>query len=154
MPRVKKIVKTKRFCVQNQKTKRCVRSVEKNDSSQMCNFFNKSQRCRKSKNNVSFVTFKSYKMKKMVRSYLTKKIVDRPLDKIIASAEKTQSYEDTLQMLFENKRKTPAEIKNDFLDEVLDLASNEARDNEGSDIITMKSLKSMIKVNSGFEFLL
>jgi hypothetical protein len=154
MPRVKKIVKTKRFCVQNQKTKRCIRSVEKNDSSQMCNFFNKSQRCRKSKNNVSFVTFKSYKMKKMVRSYLTKKIVDRPLDKIIASAEKTQSYEDTLQVLFENKRKTPAEIKNNFLDEVLELASNEARDNEGSDIITMKSLKSMIKVNAGFEFLL
>jgi len=92
-------------------------------------------------------------MKRSVQSFLTKKIVDRPLNKIIESAEKDTDYEDNFQFLFENKRKTETEIKNDFLDELLELAGHAERDNEGRDIITMKSLKYAIKQNSGFRFL-
>ena len=144
---------TKKHCVKNPKTTRCVKSVEPNNTSGDCEFFNKTQRCRTLKNNVSFVTFKSHKMKKMVRSFLTKKIVDRSLDKIIESAEKDSDYEVNFQFLFEDKRKTETEIKNAFLDELLELAEHAERDNEGGNIITMKSLKYVIKQNSGFRFL-
>ncbi len=144
---------TKKHCVKNPKTTRCVKSAEPDNTSSDCEFFNKTQRCRTLKNNVSFVTFKSHKMKKMVRSFLTKKIVDRTLDKIIESAEKDSDYEDNFQFLFEDKRKTPTEIKNAFLDELLELAEHAERDNEGKDIITMKSLKYVIKQNTGFRFL-
>jgi hypothetical protein len=144
---------TKRHCVKNPKTLRCVKSEKSNGTSSSCEFFNKTQRCRTLKNNVSFVSFRAHKMKKTVQSFLTKKIIDRPLDKIIESAKKDTDYEHNFQFLFENKRKTETEIKNEFLDELLELAEHAERDNEGRDIITLKSLKYVIKQNSGFRFL-
>jgi hypothetical protein len=38
--------------------------------------------------------------------------------------------------------------------EVLELAANNERDMYGSDIITLKSIKAVLKMNDGFEFLL
>ena len=146
--------KVKRHCIKNQKTKRCVRSYDADETTKMCKFFNRSQRCRNLKAESSYAVFKSYKVKPIVRSFLTKKIVEKPLAKIIESAEKTSSYEDTLQFLFEDKRKTDTEIKNQFLDEVLESASNYERDYEANEVITLKSVKQAIKQNSGFEFLL
>jgi hypothetical protein len=146
--------KIKGQCVKNKKTRRCVRSFDADETSKLCKFFNRSQRCRSVKADVSFVTFKSFKVKESVRTFLTRKIVDKPLDKIIESAEKTNSYEDTLQFLFEDKHKTATEIKNQFLDELLESSSNYERDYEGSDVITLKSLKKAINQNAGFEFLL
>ena len=74
MPRKsKKVIKVKKYCVKSQKSKRCVRSYDANDTTKLCTFFNKSQRCRNVKAETSYVTFKSYKVKPVVRSFLTKK---------------------------------------------------------------------------------
>ena len=58
--------RSKDYCVKNQKTKRCIKSVSANETSSMCKLFNKTQRCRSLKADTVFVTFKSYKMKASV----------------------------------------------------------------------------------------
>jgi hypothetical protein len=153
MPRASAPTKVKRNCIKNTKTRRCVKSVKRDETSAACQFFNKTERCRSLKEET-FVEYKDYKVKKAVKTFLEKKIQKVPLAKLIKAAEKHEDYEFILQDMFENKNKTESQIKNQFEDEILDLASNESRDREGSEVIQLKSLKRVLKTNEGFDFLL
>jgi len=72
----------------------------------------------------------------------------------LAKRENPDDYEDTLEFVLENPRKTPSQIKHDLELEILELAENSARDNEGSDIITLKAIKKALTQSAEFNFLL
>lgn len=153
MPRAATQRKVKRHCVKNAKTRRCVKSFKRDETSSECKLFNNTDRCRSLKEE-SFVEYKGYKVKKTVKTFLEKKIHKVSLAKLIAAAEKHEDYEFILQDMLENKNKTDAQIKHQFEDEILDLANAESRDKEGSEVIQLKSIKRVLKANDGFEFLL
>lgn len=148
--------KEKRFCVKNQTTKRCILSHTKDNTSPMCSLFKITQRCRAVKaESTDFVVFKSYKMKKSVLAFLNKKVVNVPLEKLKEKAEKdVENYEYNFKYVFEDKRKTEEQMKDQFLEELVELAHHAERDNNGSHIITMKSLKYAIEQNNAFKFLI
>jgi predicted patatin/cPLA2 family phospholipase len=101
-----------------------------------------------------FVKYQNYRVKKTVVSFLKKKL-GRTLPELIALAKREDpDYEDTLQFLLENPRKTPSQIKRDLESEILELAANSARDDEGSDIITLKAVKKVLTRSGEFKFLL
>lgn len=145
-------VQSKKFCVKNQKTRRCIRSAEKNETSDTCQFSNKTQRC-KTKKNREYVPYNSYKVEKSVPSFLNKKIIHPPLAKLMSIAKQDPSYEDVAIHLFEKKNKTEADIKHGIAIELLDLAENVEKDREESDVISMKSIKYAIKQDNVFSFL-
>jgi hypothetical protein len=145
--------KTKKHCVRNANTRRCVKSVSPNETSSECKFVNKTQTCRVVKRE-SFVDYKGYKVSKGVKSYLEKKIENAPLKKLIDAASKDEDYEDTLQFVFEDKMKSEAQIKQEFIDEILELAMNHARDSKDTEVIGSASLKHVFKSNAGFQFML
>lgn len=148
-----KMQKTKKHCIRNVNTRRCVKSFSRNETSSECKFVNKTQACRVVKTE-SFVDYKGYKVSKGVKSYLEKKVEKTPLKKLIESASKDEDYEDTLQFVFEDKRKTETQIKHEFIDEILELAMNHARDSKDSEVIGSASLKYVFKSNAGFQFML
>jgi hypothetical protein len=150
MPTIKK---TKRYCVKNNKTKRCVRSTESDVTSSSCQFFQRSQRCRSVKEE-KYVEYRNYKVKPTVRTFLEKKIVNLSFAKLLENAKKDPDYEDTFEFLFEDKDKSPEEIKGEFVEEILDLGRHRARDYEGSEVLTMKTLRYVLKNNGGMSFLL
>lgn len=143
----------KRHCVKNVNTRRCVKSVSRNETSAECKFVNRTQRCTAVKTEP-FVDYKGYKVSKGVKSYLEKKIENAPLKKIIDAASKDDDYEDTLQFVLENKKKTEPQIKRELIDEILELAMNHARDSKDSEVIGTASLKHVFKTNAGFQFML
>ncbi len=146
--------RTKKQCVKKNTTRRCVKSFEKDDTSASCKFFHKTQRCRSSVADSNFVEYQNYRVKKTVASFLKKKL-GRTLPELIALAKREDpDYEDTLQFLLENPRKTPSQIKRDLELEILELAENSARDDEGSDIITLKAVKKVLAQSAEFKFLL
>jgi hypothetical protein len=143
----------KNSCIRNKTTNRCQKSFKKDETSVTCKLFQRSQRCRGIKEE-NFVIYKNYKIKKNVKSFLEKNVVNVPLASLIASAKKDPDYEYGLQFLFENKSKTEPEIKQEFEEEILDLSHHHARDHYGSDVITMKSIKYVLNNNREFNFLL
>lgn len=149
-PKVKKTVKPKRFCVKNQTTRRCVRSEEKNDTSNLCQISKNTQRCTNIKD---FVPYNGFKVVKSIPSFLNKKIINPPLAKLMSIAQKDESYEDVAKFLFEKKNKTDADIKHGIVEELLDMAANAARDKDHSTVIEMKHIKYIIKDDSAFIFL-
>jgi hypothetical protein len=153
MPRQKKSAKPKRHCVKNQKTRRCIRSVDANETSAMCKFSNRTQRC-KTVQNKEYVVYNSYKVIRTVPGYLNKNIVHQPLDKLRSKAEKHPDFEDTAEVLFTVRSgRTEADTKHAILNELLELAENAAREREDSDVITMKSIRYAIKEDNAFAFL-
>jgi len=144
--------RTKNNCVRSKKTQRCKRSFRSNNTSATCKMFQRTQRCRGIKDE-SYTEYKNYKVKKDVKTFLDKKLLSVPLQKIIDKANKDPNYEDTLQFILENPRRTEDQIKKAFEAEILELADNHVRDN-GYEVITMKSVKHVLKNNSGFDVLL
>lgn len=142
----------KNRCIRSKKTKRCKKSFRNNETSNTCKLFNKTQRCRGVKQE-KFIEYKNYKVKKDVKAFLVKKIGNVSLEQLIASAEKDPDYEDTLQFVLEDKRKSESQIKTELENEILELSENNVRDN-GFEVITMKSIKHVLKQNAGFKFLL
>lgn len=144
--------RTKNNCVRSKKTQRCKRAFRTNNTSATCKMFQRTQRCRGVKNE-SYIEYKNFKVKKDVKSFLDKKLLSVPLQKIIDKANKDPNYEDTLQFILENPKRSENEIKKGFEAEILDLADNHVRDN-GFEVITMKSVKYVLNNNSGFDVLL
>jgi len=149
-PRVKKTVKPKRFCVKNQKTRRCIRSEEQNETSATCQFSNKTQRCTNIKD---FVPYNGFKVVKSVPSFLNKKIIKPSLEKLKSIAKKDESYEVVAKYLFEKENKTEADIKHGIVEELLEMAENAAMDMDGNKVIAMKHIKHAIKEDEAFIFL-
>ena len=146
--------RTKKQCVKKNTTRRCVKSFEKDATSASCKYFNKTQRCRSLNENEKFVEYQNFRVKKTAVSFLKKKL-ERSLPELIALAKREDpDYEDSLQFVLENPRKTPSQIKRDLELEILELAENSARDNEGSDIITLKAVKKALTQSAEFKFLL
>jgi hypothetical protein len=146
--------RTKKQCVKKNTTRRCVKSFDQDDTSASCKFFHKTQRCRSLVADEKFVEYQNYRVRKTVVSFLKKKL-GRTLPELIALAKREDpDYEDTLQFLLENPRKTPSQIKRDLESEILELAANSARDDEGSDIITLKAVKKVLTRSAEFKFLL
>ena len=153
MPRQKKSVKPKRYCVKNQRTRRCIRSAEANETSSMFKFSNRTQRC-KSVKNKDYVAYNSYKVVRSLPTYLNKNIVHQSLGKLRSKAEKHPNFEDSAEVLFTVKSgRTEADTKHAILNELLVLAENAARDREDSDVITMKSIRYVVKEDNAFAFL-
>ena len=147
-----RINRIKSRCVRSKKTKRCKRAFKNNETSATCKMFQRTQRCRGVKEE-KFIEYKNYKVKKDVKTFLDKKLMSVPLQVIIEKASKDQDYEDTLQFMLEDSKKSESQIKNNFEAEILELAENHARDN-GFEVITMKSIKYVLNNNTGFDVLL
>lgn len=145
--------RVKKHCVKNTRTRRCVRSFDRDETSSSCKLFQRTQRCRSTKEE-GYVEYKDHMVKKSVKTFLNNKIHKVPLQKLIESAEKYEEYEDSTQFILENRRKTETQIKNDLEDEILDLAKNESRDRLGSEVILLKSLKKVLTSNKEFSFIL
>jgi hypothetical protein len=145
--------RVKKHCIKNTRTRRCVRSFDRDETSSSCKLFNRTGRCRSIKEE-SYVEYKGYMIKKSVKTFLNNKIQKVPLQKLIESAEKYEDYEDTVQFILENRNKTEVQIKDDVENEILDLAKNESRDRLGSEVILLKSLKKVLTSNKEFSFIL
>jgi hypothetical protein len=143
----------KNKCVRSKRTNRCKASVKNNATSSTCTYFRRTQRCRSVKVDEKFVEYKNYKVKGNVKHFLQKNVAGVALKDLIERAKMNPSYEDTLQFIFENPKKTESQIKNEFETEILELAHNHVRDN-GDQIVTLKSVKYVLSNNSGFGFLL
>ena len=140
-------------CVRSKKTNRCKMSAKKNASSSTCTYFRGTQRCRSVKAEEKFVEYQNYKVKGDVKNFLQKKVATVALKDLIERAKKNSSYDDTIQFVFENPRKTESQIKKEFESEILELAYNYVRD-KGDRVVTLKSVKYVLNNNSGFGFLL
>ena len=73
------------------------------------------------------------------------------MPKLIELAKRNPDYEFNMVHILEGNR---PDKKRALELEVLELAANNERDTYGSDIITLKSIKNVLKTNDGFEFLL
>lgn len=141
---------TRKKCVRSNKN-RCVLSEKENETSSSCKLFNRTQRCRALGVPSSFVMYQGYKLKKTAHTFLQKKISTVKLSKLIELAKRDPDYEFNLVHILEGNR---PDKKRALELEVLELASNNARDTYDSDIITLKSIKNVLKMNDGFGFLL
>jgi hypothetical protein len=141
---------TRKKCVRSNKN-RCVLSEKENETSSSCKLFNLTQRCRALGVSSSFVAYEGYKLKKTAHTFLQKKIGRVELPKLIELAKRDPDYQFNLVHILEGNlpdKKRALEL------EVLELASNNERDMYDSDIITLKSIKNVLKTNDGFGFLL
>ena len=131
------------------KTNRCNKSFTRNETSNQCKFSNQTQKCRGIKKDSAFIEYKGYNVKKNVKSYLEKRIINVPFERLIEIAEKGENYEDVLKYTFEDnkKSKTDLQVKNELIDEILEMAGNYARDTDNSNVIDLKSVKRAIKEN-------
>jgi hypothetical protein len=151
-PKKRKTIKNR--CIKNATTKRCRKSEKSDDTSDQCKIFQKTQRCRSLKDE-KFEMYKNFKVKKNVKSFLQQKIINVPLPKLIEKAKShldEDDYEDIMEVILENKKKTEAQIKSGFEEEILDLAHHSVRDATGSEVITLQSIKHALKENQ-FDFL-
>jgi hypothetical protein len=141
---------TRKKCIRSNKN-RCVLSEKENETSTSCKLFHGTQRCRSLSAPGSFVNYEGYKLKKSAHTFLQKKIGKVALPKLIELAKRNPDYEFNLVHILEGNR---PDKKRALELEVLELAANNERDMYGSDIITLKSIKTVLKMNDGFEFLL
>ena len=153
-PKNKKRKTIKNRCIKNATTKRCRKSEKSDDTSDQCKLFQKTQRCRSLKDE-KFEMYKNFKVKKNVKSFLQQKITNVPLPKLIEKAKShldEDDYEAVMEVFLEDKKKSEAQIKSGFEEEILDLAHHSVRDDTGSEVITLQSIKNALKQNQ-FDFL-
>ena len=141
---------TRKKCIRSNKN-RCILSEKENETSVSCKLFHRTQRCRSFSATGPFVEHEGYKLKKSAHTFLQKKIGKVALPKLIELAKRNPDYEFNMVHILEGNR---PDKKRALELEVLELAANNEQDTYGSDIITLKSIKNVLKTNDGFEFLL
>lgn len=125
-------------CIQNKKTRRCIKSEINDETSSQCVFFKKTDRCRTLKQQ-DIVDFYNYKVNKSVKTYLTNKIIKQSGKNL---RERAMSQADYLPM---NKLQDDKTLKNYLLNEVLELAKHAALDEDSSKYISLKNVRRVIK---------
>ena len=137
----------KRKCIKNAKTRRCIKSEKINETSQECKFFNKTDRCRNNKD-IDFISYHNVKMKKSVKSFIDKNILKK-------SAQKMRDIKNDNGLYIPlDDYSNDDDMKEYIIDEVLDLAKHYERDNNQSDVISLKTIKTVIKNDTDLKLIL
>lgn len=143
----------KQYCRKKPFTNRCVKSSHYDETTPLCRISKRTQRCKNIKFNVSYITYKGYKVKRNVFHFLNKNVINVPLANLILMAERDPDYEYGLKYIFGDTGKSSAEIKDQLIGEILELAQNAQRQQNDSNIITMKSVREVIQRNRGLRYI-
>ena len=135
---VQKTKKNKRYCIRNQKTRRCNKSEKNDTTSNECVYFRQTMRCRTLKINTNnVVDFYDYKVNKPVKTYLTNAILKKSGKKL---RERTEGQYLPMEKLPDDKS-----LKDYLVNDVLELAKYDALDRDESEVISLKNVKRVIQ---------
>ena len=143
----------KQYCRKKPYTNRCVKSSHYDETSPLCRISKRTQRCKSVKVNVSYITYRGYKVKRNVYHFINKNVTNVPLANLILMAERDPEYEYGLKYIFGDTGKSSAEIKDQLIGEILELALNAEKQRNDSNIITMKSIREVIRTNKGLRYI-
>lgn len=141
----------KKYCIKNNKTKRCNLSDTENETSKYCAKNNITQRCRNISSELrEHVTIKGFIVSQKAYKYL-KKILLNKTSLQITNMRKKHEKENLYIPI--DKYPTDKLLKDYLFKEILELANNYARD-KGEDIISIKAVKYVINEDIDLSILL
>jgi hypothetical protein len=147
-------VTEKRQCIKNATTKRCRKSLKKDDTSKECQYFRDTSRCRRTKTKKNeFIVFtilgNDYQISPYVLKWLT---ALKKSNKIPKNFEK---YPEELNDLLEGLEiKGEKDMKDKVINEILDMAKYAAIDDRETmdGIIQIKHVRLVLKMNKDISY--
>jgi hypothetical protein len=144
---VQKKTKTiKRYCIRNTKTRRCNKSEKENATSNECVLFKQTMRCRNLKMQKDVVDFYNYKVNKSVKTYLTNAIIKKSGKKL---RERTEGQYLPMKDLQDDKA-----LKDYLVNEILEMSKHGERDENQSEVISLKMVKRVIQNDSALNMVI
>lgn len=147
-------VTEKRQCIKNATTKRCRKSLKKDDTSKDCNYFRDTSRCRRTKTKKNeFIVFTILGNDYQISSYVLKWI--NALKKSKKIPKNFEKHPEELKYLVEGLEiKGEKDMKDKVINEILDMAKFAAIDDRETmdDIIQIKHVRVVLKMNEDISY--
>jgi hypothetical protein len=130
------VKKEKLYCVKKNGTRKCIKSETPDETSTECIRIRKTDRCKTKKVEI-FVEYEGYQLKKSVIPYLKKNVMKKSAAQMRVNAQ--QTYVPV------GDYPNDADLKEYLVKEILELAKYAALDEDQSDVISLKNVKSVIE---------